>query len=169
MAKKSNNGLKVLLDIGTILFGVLVIVFMALKYIKQELSAGSLSKSNEYNGFKLISFGDESLLGNGVAVAMLLLAIFAGILAFAGILKLIADLGVVKNKSFSKVANFACIIMAIVVVVMAIVVMIAVPSNCKSEILGKLAGGSYPLWFPLILNLVLGIGATATSLIASKK
>lgn len=159
--KSSNKGSKTLFNIITLVFAGCLIGFLALPYVKFQASALGSTHEETTSGFSLLDFEGNS----AVATVILLLLIFASILALFTLVKMLCDAKVINNKSLSKLVGYLVVLFALASLVMTIVAMIVISNNCKSGSLGLLGigAGTKPAWFELILSAVMGLGATCTS------
>lgn len=169
MAKKKTskkNSKTTLLDFIVLVLAGGMFGLLALPFMKAEWKVGSVTNVAKASGYDLLNFEANS----GVAVCILLLVIFASLLAVASLCKLLADAGIVKDSTFVKISSFATVVMALAVFAMTIAIMIVVPTNCDAYSLGGvLSAGSYAVWVSLIANAVVGLGAFVASVFASKK
>ncbi len=167
MAKKSKkSNMRALWDLITLALAGLLLGFMALPhYSMLALNETLYSRS----GYELISFEDGA--NTGLSVVLLLLVIFASLLALFAVLKLLADLGVVKGAGFSKFATFGLLLCAIAVAVLVIVNCIVVGTYCNdnSTKIGDTVSGLVANWATLIVNAVVGVASLGTSALALKK
>ena len=166
MAKKSKkSNMRALWDLITLALAGLLLGFMALPH----LSVLVVGIGGSVSGYDLISFEDGANIG--LSIVLLLIVIFASLLALFAVLKLLADLGVVKGAGFNKFATFGLLISAIAVAVLVIVNCIVVGTYCDGkadpithEITGRVAN-----WATLIVNAVVGVASLGTSALALKK
>ena len=165
MAKKSSNFGKALADFLALVLSGAVFGLLAMPFISAKGSALGGEIVNNASGYDLLNFDSNA----GLATVVLLLIIFASLMAVCAILKLLYDEKIVSDKTFGKVVGFGLIIMALAVVVMAIFAMIVVPSNCKSYSLWGASAGSYAGWLALVLVLVDALAGLIASYFAIKK
>lgn len=167
MAKKSTkkNSAKALWSFLTLIFAGAIFGTTALPFVRYGGSAGSHSISSSSSGYELLNFDGNT----AIATVILLLVIFASLLALVSIMKLCADCGVIKNKSAKKFLSFALVVLSLAVFVMCVVCMIVVPTECSSIGTGSFSAGSYASWLGLIFTTVVGIGATITSIYSVKR
>ena len=125
MAKKSSKFGKTLADFLALVLSGVVFGLLAMPFISGKGSALGGEIVKNASGYDLLNFDSNA----GLATVILLLIIFASLMAVCAILKLLYDEKIVSNKTFGKVVGFGLIIMALAVVVMAIVAMIVVPTN----------------------------------------
>ncbi len=166
--KSSKSSMKVvLLNIITLVFAGCLIGFLGLPYVKHQVSGFGSTYEETASGFSLLDFEANS----GVATVVLLLLIFASILALLVLVKIFCDAGIIKSKSLSKLVGYGVVLFALASFVMTIVAMIVIPNNCNSGSLGifGIGGGTKPAWFELILSAVMGLGATVTGVLSMKK
>lgn len=167
MAKKSKkSNMRALWDFVTLALAGLLLGFMALPHLSVLLLGETVYSSS---GYDLISFEDGA--NTGLSVVLLLLVIFASLLALFAILKLLADLGVVKSSGFNKFATFGLLLSAIAVAVLVIVNCIVVGTYCdgKADPITQEVSGRVANWATLIVNAVVGVASLGTSALALKK
>lgn len=161
-SKKSNN--KIIWNFLVLVFAGCLLGFLALPYAKAKVSVGSAVSESNISGFSMLDFNSDS----GLAVVILLLVIFASILAILSLLKICCDAGIIKNKSAVKIIKFGLILFALASLVMTIVAMIVVPSKHNSLGGSYASIGTYANWFVLILSSVMGVGAFSSSVLSAK-
>ena len=169
-AKKGNNFGVILFNFLTLALAGLLLGFVALPHIKAEVSTsilGGASTSKMTSGYGLISFEEGANIG--VSVVLLLLVIFASLLALFAILKLLCNFKLVKNASVAKFASWLCVLCALAVAVLAIANIITVATACKADGNALVSGGTYAMWGTLIVNAILGAATLATSALATRK
>lgn len=167
MAKKATK------KTGNILFDILILLlaggifgFLALPYMSSKATVFGKEVVSNISGYDLLNFDANS----GIATVILLLVIFASLLALFAIVKILADLGMFKNKKASRLLSFIVILLALAVFAMTITNMIYIPTECNSGSLGSyFAAGTYPAWLGLILTAVDSLLALVTSLFTLKK
>ena len=167
MAKKSKkSNMRALWDFVTLVLAGLLLGFMALPQFSWLVVGETI-----YNrpGYDLISFEDGA--NTGLSVVLLLLVIFAALLALFAILKLLADLGVVKSSGFNKFATFGLLLSAIAVAVLVIVNCIVTGTYCdgKADPITEKVTGRVANWATLIVNAVIGVVSLITSALTMKK
>lgn len=169
MAKKSSKkSMKfVLLDLLSLILAGGLIGFLALPYVKYQASALVSTYETTASGFKLLDFDGNT----AIATVVLLIIIFASLLAVSAILKICCDAKVITNKTCGKAISLCLILFAFASLVMAVVAMIVVSSECSAGSLGFLGigGGSKPSWLALILGLLVSLSALISSLLSVKK
>lgn len=166
MAKKSSNFGKALADFLALVLSGAVFGLLAMPFISAKMTVFGKEIVSNASGYDLLDFDTNASL----ATVVLLLIIFASLMAVCAILKLLYDEKIVSNKTFGKVVGFGLIIMALAVVVMAIVAMIVVPSNCEAYSFGSTASaGNYAGWLALVLVLVDALAGIIASYFAIKK
>lgn len=167
MAKKSKSKGNPLFSLLAIVFAGAVFGILAMPFVKASVSAlGSKLAETSYSGYSLLDFEANS----GMATVILPLVIFAGLLALVSLVKLLLDLGVVKNGKVGRTLGLVMAVLGLALVGAAIATMIVVPNNCNAGALGNVvAGGTKPQWLALILMLVDGLVATCVSLMSAKK
>lgn len=167
-AKKGNSVYKTLLDFLTFALAGLLVGFVALPHIKAEGNILGINiVSGTVSGYDLISFEEGANIG--VSVVLLLLVIFASLLALGAILKLLCDFKVVKNVSVAKFASWLCILCAFAVAVLGIANIITVATACKAKEANVGNVGTYAMWGTLIVNGIIGALTLATSALATNK
>lgn len=166
MAKKSSKKSTkyLLLDLLTLVFAGCLLGFLALPYAKSKVNILGGTSESPISGYSMLDFNADS----GLATVILLLVIFASILALLGLLKVCCDTGVIKNKSVVKLIKFGLILFALASLVMTIVAMIVVPSKCSSIGGSSASLGTYADWFVLILSTIMGVGALFSSVLSAK-
>lgn len=162
MAKKSSKFGKTLADFLALVLSGVVFGLLAMPFISGKGSALGGEIVKNASGYDLLNFDSNA----GLATVVLLLIIFASLMAVCAILKLLYDAKIVSNKTFGKVVGLGLILMAFAVVIMAIVAMIVVPTNCKAHSLGS---SDYAGWFALVLVLVDALAGLIASYLAIKK
>lgn len=165
MAKKSSKFGKTLADFLALVLSGVVFGLLAMPFISSKMTIAGREIVSNASGYDLLNFDANA----GLATVVLLLIIFASLMAVCAILKLLYDEKIVSNKTFGKVVGFGLILMAFAVVVMAIVAMIVVPTNCKSYSLWGASVGSYAGWLALVLVLVDALAGLIASYLAIKK
>lgn len=165
MAKKSSNFGKTLADFLALVLSVVVFGLLAMPFISAKMTILGKEVVSNASGYDLLNFDANA----GLATVVLLLIIFASLMAVCAILKLLYDAKIVSNKTFGKVVGLGLILMAFAVVVMAIVAMIVVPSNCEAYSFGSASAGNYAGWFALVLVLVDALAGLIASYFAIKK
>ncbi|MGN1200779.1 MAG: hypothetical protein ACI4R8_00745 [Candidatus Caccovivens sp.] len=162
------NVMKLVWDGLTLVLGGLLLGLIALPHWALYV-AGNMVDGANVSGYDLIDFGEGS--DAGVAVVLLLLVVFASVLVLGAILKLLADLKVVKNSTFAKVANWVMLVSALAVAVLAIVNIITVSVYCgnNSTIIADKVSGAVASWGTLIVNGILGVGTVVTSMLSVRK
>lgn len=170
MAKKSSKkSMKALgLDLLVLLFSGAMFGLLAVPYIKMEASSGILGAgtSSTISGYDLLNFDSDA----GMATCILLLVIFASLMALLAIVKMLGDAGIIKSRRVMKLIGFGMVFMAFAVLVMTIVNMIVVPSKCNSSSIGSIiSAGSYAYWLGLILSGVSALLGFVASIFAVKK
>lgn len=166
-SKSSKSNTKALLDFVVLVLAGAIFGFLALPFVggKIESVIGN-SDTATTSGYGLLDFEANS----GIATCILLTIIFASLLVCGAILKLLADAGVVKGASLAKVSGLVTVVFALAVLVMAIVVMIVIPSNCESFNIGGLVGAkNFAIWYALIINAVVSLGAFVASVFSIRK
>ena len=109
-------------NICSIVVGALVYVFMACAHAVLDLGVGV---SFSVAGYDLLTGGTPALVGIGGYI----LLIGAAVLIVAGILGLLADLKVVKNKTFAKVVAIISFIVSLVVAVASILLVVGIATE----------------------------------------
>ncbi len=168
--KKSHSMLKVLFDVVALVLGALVFVLLATTHINSVVYNALSSKQEvvaTLSGYQLINFGDG--YDTGVAVVLLVLAVLAGLTMLFAALKLLCDIGLVKNASVKKFTTFGFVASALLLVVMAIVSMIVVSSYAGKNYNETLKLGLVANWFMLILEAVVALGTSACAILSWKK
>lgn len=166
MAKKSSNFGKTLVDFLALVLSGVVFGLLAMPFISAKMTILGKEVVSNTSGYDLLNFDANASL----ATVVLLLIIFASLMAVCSILKLLYDAKIVSNKTFGKVVGLGLILMAFAVVVMAIVAMIVVPSNCEAYYsFGSASAGNYAGWFALVLVLVDALAGLIASYFAIKK
>lgn len=163
---KQNNLLKWIMNIATVVLTVLLIGFIALPHIEGFLLGESVGTQS---GYDCISFGDGD--PKGVATVLLLLVIFACLLALTAILKILADTGVVKSAKFAKVVNIVLVVLSVITAILAIVNIITVATYCNDNyaaVAGK-DNGLVACFGTLIVNAIIACVTIATSVVSIKK
>lgn len=171
-----------LLNIGNIVMGAIVYVFMALPYMTIAFTSGAFSDilgnfeiaKGTNNGYEIIELGfKENANGKltGVAVSNIILCIFAGILILSAIFNLLVTFGVIKSSKATKIVNFVSVFSAIIVVIFEIVAISCVGSYLNeitgdSEISKKSVNTSIDAG--LILNLIISFVSFALSIFTFK-
>ncbi len=167
MAKKSSkSNMKALWDLITLVLAGVLLGFIALPHMSVLLLGETIAS---YSGYDLITFGENANVG--VAIVLLLLVIFAALLALFAILKLLADLGVVKSSGYAKFVKIGLVISALAVVVLVIINCITLGVYCDGEadgVTGRVSG-RVATWATIIVNAVLGLGAGVTTFLSAKK
>lgn len=168
MAKKSTKKSckKVLFDILVLILSAVLLGFLALPFIKNEVSSILGSLSNTISGYELINFD----LDTTIATFILLTTIFASLSALFSIFKLLIDLNIVKNKAFKNFTNFGLILITFITLALAISVTIIIPVKCNSNSLGSLiSAGSYAVWYSLAVITFVSLLSFLFSFMSSKK
>lgn len=166
MAKKSKVNNSIIFDIIILVIAGLVFAFLALPYVDYQVSVLGQTGVEHVSGYALLDFEANE----GLATIIMFTIIFAGVLAFAALFRLLTDFGVFKDGLIAKIIKLALLISALGVLVMSIIAVISVPAACSSSSLGSLvSGGSYAVWYSLALQIVLGLGAVACVAMAKKK
>lgn len=168
MAKKSSKkSMKsVMLDLLALLFSGAMFGLLAMPYIKGEVSSILGTTSTTVSGYDLLNFDGDA----GMATCILLLVIFASLMALLAIIKMLGDAGMIKSRRVMKLIGFCMVFMALAVLVMTIVNMIVVPSKCEASSLGSIiSAGSYAYWLGLILSSASALLGFVTSIFAVKK
>lgn len=166
-AKKSGKkGLAKLLDLVVLAVAGGMFGFLAMPFITGKISVGGLSTSVSDSGYNLLNFDADKTL----AILMLLLIIFASMLAVLSIIKLCYDFNLIKEKSLGKIIGYSLVILALALFVVSVVTMIVVPGKCESHSVGGYAsGGSYANWFTLVLVTAVSLGGVIASFFSVKK
>ena len=175
MAKKKSsskkNRLSWLWDILSIAVGGAILGFLALPHIKYETSNVITGTTTEnISAYQLMSFEEGANIG--LSTVILILIITASLLCFCGLLKLVADMGIVKNATFAKVAGFGMVVAALATLALAITLCIMVSGAVKDDSFnlgGYLSAGRYAVWGILITNACVAFVGFITSLFAVKK
>jgi len=129
MAKKSSKkGISKLLDLILIVIAGGMFGFLAMPYINNKVTSVLGDTIKTVSGYQLLDFEADG----GLATIILLLIIFASLLAVLSVLKLCFDANIIKNKTVGKVAGFGVVVMALAILVVCIVAMIVVPNKCSS-------------------------------------
>lgn len=168
MAKKSTkkNSKKVLFDILVLILSASLLGLLALPFIKSEVSSILGSLSNTISGYKLIDFD----LDTTIATFMLLTAIFASLSVLFSIFKLIGDLNIVKNKTFTKFSSVGLILITFITLVLSIAITIVIPVKCNSNNLGSLfSAGNYAVWYSLAVVILVSLLSFISSFISNRK
>lgn len=168
MAKKSSKkSMKNFgLDLLVLLFSGAMFGFLAMPYVKGEVSSILGTTSTTVSGYNLLNFDNDA----GMATCILLLVIFASLMALLAIVKMLGDAGIIKSRRVMKLIGFCMVFMALAVLVMTIVNMIVVPSKCNSSSLGSIiSAGSYAYWLGLILSSVSALLGFVASIFAVKQ
>lgn len=168
MAKKSSKkGTKSLaLDLLTLLFAGAMFGLLAMPYVKGEVSSVLGTTSTTVSGYELLNFDNDA----GMATCILLLVIFASLVALFALCKMLGDLGVIRSRRLMNFFGFVMVVMALAVLVMTIVNMIVVPSKCSASSLGSIiSAGSYAYWLGLILSSVSALLGFVSSIFAVKR
>lgn len=164
------NVMKLVWDALTLALGGLLLGFIALPHAMSEGTLFGHTTTTTVSGYELINFGDG--YDTGVAVVLLLLTIFASLMVLGAIMKLLADLRVVNNNTFAKVATWMMLLCALAVAVLAIVNIITVSTAYTGDSLtiGSLASANWGAsWGTLIVNGILGVGSLVTGLLSARK
>ena len=163
MAKKSSK--KAFYDFLTVALSGGVYGFLALPFVKSEASILGQSSSWTASAYQLLDFEANS----GIATVVLLTIIFAGVLAFFALCKLVFDAGFLKSKAASKYLGFATVLFALALIGVSIAAMIVIPKSCSTSSLGGwISAGTTAQWGGLIANLAAGILALGTSYLSTK-
>ncbi len=169
MAKRKSSkksGVKAILDFVVLALAGGMFGFLALPFVKNQITAGSMTTElARYNGYQLMDFENNA----GVATCILLMIIFASLLAVFAIVKLLADMGTLKGATLSKVVAFGTVVLALAVLVMSIVIMIVIPTNCKTGAISVVSGGTLAIWYSLIINTCAGLATFVTSVFSIRK
>lgn len=164
MAKKSKSMKSILVSILTFLFAGGIFGMLALPFVKIESSSIVHSYSKGYSAYSLLDFENNA----GTSAVILVLMIFAGLLALTAIAKMVVDSS--RNRKAGKIINAILIFFGLAVLAVSIAAMIYIPSQCNAGSFGSLAsGGTYAGWLGLSLTLVDAFLAFATSLFSLKK
>ena len=150
MAKKSSKkSVNKLLDLILFVIAGGMFGFLAMPYISNKVTSVLGDTINNISGYQLLDFEADS----GLATIILLLIIFASLLALLSIVKFCFDSHIIKNKSVGKIAGFGVVVMALAILVVCVVAMIVVPDKCSSYSFGGfVSAGNYANWFTLILT-----------------
>lgn len=168
MAKKSSkkSSKNFGLDLLALLFSGAMFGLLAMPYVKAEVSSVLGTSSTTMSGYDLLNFDSDA----GMATCILLLVIFAALMALLAIVKMLGDAGIIKSRRVMKLLGFCLVFMALAVLVMTIVDMFVVPSKCSSSSLGSLiSGGYYAYWLGLILSGVSALLGFVASIFAVKQ
>lgn len=162
MAKKSSKN--TLFDFLALILSGAVFGILAMPFITSKLAVAGKETTSTMSGYDLLNFEADS----GLATVVLLLVIFASILALFALIKLLVDEKIISNKTVAKCADLCLLLSALAVVVMAIVAMIVVPSKCSAEKVGSLTVGTFAGWVALVILLVDALVALVMSWSAHK-
>lgn len=169
MAKRKSSkksGVKAILDFVVLALAGGMFGFLALPFVKAQASGlGETRELARYNGYQLMDFENNA----GVATCVLLMIIFASLLAVFAIVKMLADIGTLKGATLSKVVAFGTVVLALAVLVMTIVLMIVIPTNCKVNGAFGFSGGTTAVWYGLIINACAGLATFVTSVFSIRK
>lgn len=165
---KPENLTKTILHALSAVFGALILGFLALPYIAikavQALGVPAMNKT----GYDFLDFSTPNPTSEQTfcAVVVLLLVIFACVLIVSSILTLLCDFGIIKNEKVSKIMKLLSLISAVVVLVLTVLNFVAcsnlVSATNKPFQVAKLSPASMGT-IGLVLNLICGAGATASS------
>lgn len=165
---KTNNFMKKIFDLATMVFGALLLGFIALPHLKAQMTSVLGNSTSYTSGFDLLSFSEGANIG--ISVILLLLTIFASLTIVCGALKFLCDAEIVKGKTLEKCARLSTMFSAFACLALMIALFIDLPLNCKSLSLGSLAsGGVYPVYTVLSINTAIALVALVTSVLSSRK
>lgn len=160
MAKNTKN---IIVDAGSLLLSILVIVMMSVPFFKQ-FYAGSQVDSR--NVFSLINFdGSVKMIA---AVTSLILAIAVIVLAVLAVLKLLNSFGVIKNEMLNKCVNIASLVCAVIVAIASIVLVIAIVNYCNDNWYATLQTGLRPVIASMVFIILFGVASVATTVLTVK-
>lgn len=175
MAKKKTsnkkNRMAAFMSFITMAIGGLLLGFLALPHIKYESSnviTGTATKN--VSAYQLMSFEEGANIG--LSTVILILIITASLMCLFGLLKLIADLKIVKSKGLEKFAAFALVTFVLATLALAITLCIMIPSAVKDDSFnlgGIVSAGRYAVWGSIITNSCIAGAGLITSLISLKK
>ncbi len=159
MAKKSSKN--TLFDFVALILAGAVFGILAMPFKISKLTVLGKETTSTLSGYDLLNFDADT----GLATVILLVIIFASILALFALVKLLVDEKIISNKTVGKCVNLGLIVSALAVVAIAVAAMIVVPSSCETLIDGV---GTYAGWVALIILLVDGLSALVLSWFAHK-
>lgn len=167
MAKKSSKSMKgFLFDFLVLVLAGGLLGFLALPFMKYQTTALGSTAVTNYSGYGLLNFDANA----GIATVILLLVIFASLLTLFAIVKMLADLGLFKNKSISKILAYVVVFLAFAALVLTITNMIYIPTQCNSGSIGSyFSTGTQAAWLGLIISAVDALFAFVASLFTLKK
>lgn len=157
---------KTILHGVTLVLGVLVLGFLALPYFAGKTIEGAGSIPSQ-TGYDLLDFSNVTETSPVFsAVSTLLLVIAACVVVLSAILALLNDFNLIKNETFKKVVNWALLASAVLMTIFAILNMIACPTYISDQGIDMFYTAG---WAGLVLNLICGLGATASVVLARDK
>ncbi len=159
MAKKSSKN--TLFDFIALVLAGAVFGILAMPFKIGKLTVLGKETTSTLSGYDLLNFDTDA----GLATVILLVIIFASILALFALVKLLVDEKIISNKTVAKCVNLGLLVSALAVVAIAVAAMIVVPSKCDFV---DGFGGTIAGWVALIILLVDGLGALVLSWFAHK-
>ncbi len=154
-----------LLTLGALIFGGLVLVFMAVPNVSAGGTLGGTSGTlTEWSGFSFYENGTDFM-----KAMLVITAIIACLVVILGVVKLITDSKLCKSKSIANIVSLLFKVMAIALLVSSVLYMIAVITMCNdgSFDLGDflpVSGGLSPVYWSIILMVVFALVSTGCAL-----
>lgn len=145
----SNSMKNALLTLGALIFGGLVLVFMAVPNVSAGVGLGDWSGTlNEWSGF---SFYDGA--SDFMKAMLIITAIVACLVVVLGVVKLITDSKLCKSKTIANFVSLLFKVMALALLVTSVLYMIAVIVMCNDGSYSSdlISGGLSPVYWSIIL------------------
>ena len=166
MAKKSKFGSAVIFDLIVLVLAGGIFGLLALPFVKAETTIIGFTGSTTVSGYDLLNFEANA----GIATVILLIIIFASVLALSALCRVFVDGGMVKSKSLDKYAMIGMNLISLALLVCSIIITIMIPANCSADGVGSIfAAGSYAVWYSLALTIVVSFAAFCVSGMVRRK
>ncbi len=162
-----------LVNVGLIVLGALMLVFMSQAYETAKATVAGVTMSDSVPGYDAISFEKgQSDAANLLAVANILVIVFVSLLIIVAVLNLLTSCGVIKNEKLANILHIASVALAVLAAVSAVLGLIGAAISASD--LEKLLGGAMTVktGWACILNLVLGVltaGVATYDFLTSRK
>lgn len=155
----------ILTNVGSIVIGVLLYVFLALPYANVSIPSGFGTINSSASGYDMISDGfGKGADGKSVMLALsnIFIAILAAVIILIAVYKLLVALNVLKTNKLTKSLNIAYLVSTILVLVFSVIAI-----GCNGGLCADLnvVVNVASIGWACILNLILSAVLTAIALL----